>query len=144
MKGSVLLIVLEFELFLAQRYFDLEEYFYLVSTSIKLLQGYFTMLLPHHVPLHDTPKPLGHNLPSRFIDNLCAHTTLLVLLCQKAAFIIGHTTHRGVSNLMFSRSGSNMLRHFPIIGDKCSHYANIPCEDADKMMEMYNALMLVD
>ena len=29
--------------------------------------------------------PLGHNLPSRFIDNLCAHTTLLS--CWKAAFI---------------------------------------------------------
>ena len=31
-----------------------------------------------------------------------------------------------------------MLLHFPIIGDKCSHYAKMLCVDAEKTKEMYN------
>ena len=31
-----------------------------------------------------------------------------------------------------------MLLHFPIIGDKCSHYAKMLCVESEKMMKMYN------
>ena len=31
-----------------------------------------------------------------------------------------------------------MLLHFPIIGDKCSHYAKMLCSESEKMMKMYN------